>query len=567
MSFCPGRHTLFPFFEKSIELAAKASKKHAKINKKITICTVSSEIGRDIIFSRITTQTPHGRKEFIHTHVEIEIDESTYPETKFILNRNPADNSLLEKVQCTHEFELNEKIDILQQNQEQYWSQISLSRRINILRQAFQNAFDSQDNSAQKDYKTELAQLISTEMGKPFHESKDEVTSILQMKDDTLDMIHKANQPIQLSSSKIEISGFDAEVTSALQIRDPLGVIAVLSPWNFPAGELLLHVLPALAAGNAVLIKPSELTPMTGQYIVDRLKEYKFPTDTAVSANDESSTKTPISLTVPIDIVHGDQEIGKNIVEHPNIHSISMTGSSTTGKEILRRSSFPQNIKRLILELGGKDPMIVFEDADLELAAKDAVIGSTYNAGQVCCSIERIYVDKKIKEEFETLCLKECQKIVPGPWMDKQSTMGPLVSPLQLNRVKKQVETAVEQGAKILYQSNILQSKDPNKSSDPTTENAMINGNFYPATVLTNLNQSMTISHNETFGPVIAIYEFDGTEKTAIQFANDSQYGLSASVYTKNIKKATRVASFIRAGQVSINAWIMGGQIDTPLEW
>ena len=317
---------------------------------------------------------------------------------------------------------------------------------------------------------------------------------------------------------------------------------------KLPAEEQLLLLLPALVAGNAVLIKPSELTPLTGQFIVDRLKDFAFRYQGE-------------NLKLPIDIVQGDKDIGQAIVQHPNIHSLSMTGSSAVGKELLRKSSYPHSIKRLILELGGKDSMIVFQDADLEAAAKNAVIGSTYNAGQVCCSVERIYVEKKVKKEFEKLCIEECQKVIAGPWNHEQTTMGPMVSRLQMQRVKSQVDDAVLNGAKVLCTGPLFsEGKHDNNSKNKGT------GNYYPATVLTNLNESMEITKNETFGPIIAIYEFDGSEEEAIQCANDSEYGLSASVYSKNVEKAARVASNIRAGQVTINTWVMGGDIVAPLE-
>ena len=468
------------------------------------------------------------------TNVEIETDESTNDVQKYILNRNPADNSLIQKVKCSTLSELDSKIESLQYEQEKVWSRIPLSKRVDILRNAFRNAFDSSNDG---DNETQLAQLISKEMGKTLAESKDEVHSILEMKNHVLDFIHKVNQPLEISPDN-ESMGSSDNATMAILMRDPLGVIGVLSPWNFPAGELLLHVLPALVAGNSVLVKPSELTPLTGQFIVNRLRDYTFTFDNR-------------SLKLPIDIVQGDKEIGQAIVQHSNIHSISMTGSSSVGKQLIRQSSFPNNIKRLILELGGKDPMIVFQDADLSLAAKHAVLGSTYNAGQVCCSVERIYVDRAVKSEFEQLCILECQNITAGPWTNEQSCMGPLVSRLQRERVEAQVNDAIERGGKVLCMGPILE------------ENG---GNYFPATLITNLDKSMDITQNETFGPIIAIYEFDGSEEQAVEYANDSEYGLSACVYSKNIQKAARVASNIRTGQIAINTWVMAGDISTPLE-
>lgn len=190
--------------------------------------------------------------------------------------------------------------------------------------------------------------------------------------------------------------------------------------------------------------------------------------------------------------------------------------------------------------------MIVFKDADLELAARDAVKCSTCNAGQVCCSVERIYVDSNVKNKFEELCVAECHKVVAGPHNDKEATMGPMVSKIQLENVKKQVNDAIINGATVLYSGSIV-----------ADDQQIANGNYYPATVLTNLRQDMEISRNETFGPVVAIYEFSGTEEEATELANDTPYGLSASVYSMDLEKAARVASGINAGQVGVNAWSM----------
>ena len=196
--------------------------------------------------------------------------------------------------------------------------------------------------------------------------------------------------------------------------------------------------------------------------------------------------------------------------------------------------------------------MIVFKDADLNLAAKDAVMYSTCNAGQVCCSIERIYVDASIKKQFEDLCVQECQKVKAGPFDNDASTIGPMVSKVQREKVEKQVQDAISHGAKILHTGEII-----------ATDVQCKNGNYYPATILTDLVQDMEISKAETFGPVVAIYEFDGSEEQAIELANDTNYGLAASVYSQDLEKCQRVSRFISAGQVGINTWSV---VDAPTQ-
>lgn len=197
--------------------------------------------------------------------------------------------------------------------------------------------------------------------------------------------------------------------------------------------------------------------------------------------------------------------------------------------------------------------MIVFQDADLNLAAKDAVTYSTCNAGQVCCSIERIYVDQKIKKQFEELCVQECQRVKAGPYENAESVIGPMVSELQRSKVDAQVRDAILHGARVLYSGEVLASESQQQPNVGTT--------YYPATVLTDLTHDMEITKEETFGPVVAIYEFDGSEEQAIQLANSTNYGLTASVYGQDLERCQRVSRHIRAGQVGINTWSI---LDAP---
>jgi acyl-CoA reductase-like NAD-dependent aldehyde dehydrogenase len=199
--------------------------------------------------------------------------------------------------------------------------------------------------------------------------------------------------------------------------------------------------------------------------------------------------------------------------------------------------------------------MIVFRDADLNLAAKDAVTYSTCNAGQVCCSIERIYVDRQIKRQFEELCVQECQRVKAGPFENAESVIGPMVSELQRSKVDAQVRDAISHGARILYTGDILTSKSHQQ------EKHLSGNTYYPATVITDLTHDMEITKEETFGPVVAIYEFDGSEEQAIKLANSTNYGLTASVYGQDMEKCQRVSGRIRAGQVGINTWSI---LDAP---
>jgi len=325
-------------------------------------------------------------------------------------------------------------------------------------------------------------------------------------KDKYLDLIAKANEDEQYNQGQ------------SLVMRDPLGVVAVISPWNFPCDEILLLALPALAAGNTVIVKPSEVTPLVGAKTVEAV----------------SSVLPPGVLQ----FVQGDGTVGRWLVESDGVDMVAMTGSTAVGKKIME--SCASNFKRLVLELGGKDPMVVFADADLDLAASDAVCNSLSNTGQVCCSIERVYVDQSVQEDFERKVVEIARTYKVGNGLEEGCKVGPLVSTMQRDRVDAQVDIALKHGAKLLYKSSLPESA-PEGSS------------FAPVTVLGGIHQNMDIQKHETFGPVVSIGTFDGSEDEAARLANDTEYGLASCVYTTDNAKATRVARRIRAGQVGIN--------------
>lgn len=274
--------------------------------------------------------------------------------------------------------------------------------------------------------------------------------------------------------------------------------------------------LPALGAGNTVIVKPSEVAPRTGAMFVNAL-----------------ASVLPDGV---LQVVQGDGSVGEQLVSSDDVHMIAMTGSSATGKRIMEKSA--KNLKRLVLELGGKDPMVVFSDADLDKAAEDAVANSVFNAGQVCCAVERIYIEQSVKAEFEEKVVELAKKHKVGDGSEIGVTMGPMVSQMQLEIVKQQVEDSITHGAKKLYESDVPPG-----------------GNYFPVTVLTDLTQDMLIQRAETFGPVVALSTFDGTEGEAVKLANDTEYGLASYVYTQDLVKASRVARKIKAGQVGINCY------------
>ena len=442
----------------------------------------------------------------IQLHINIHLQPATMVQgvlikNGIIQNINPATGEIIQPyVAVTTPSALAEVIRKANDTQET-WGEVPLSERISLLRKAVANMENSFD---------QLCETITVEMGKVTAEAKSEVNDALALKDEWLDLIEEANQDVHLGGDK------DGEPESVV-VRDPFGVVAVLSPWNFPVGEIPLLVLPALAAGNTVIVKPSEVSPLCGDLVCQAL-----------------SGALPDGV---LQVVQGDGNVGEQLVTSDGVHMVAMTGSSATGKKIMEGCA--KKLKRLVLELGGKDPMIVFADADLEKAANDAVQNSLFNAGQVCCSVERVYVEESVKPLFEEKVVELAKSWKVGNPIDDSIKMGPMVSKTQMMIVKEQVAKAVSSGAKMLYESEVPQG----------------GGNFYPVTVLSDLSQEMSIQRNETFGPVVSIAAFDGSEKEAIRLSNDTEYGLASYVYTCDLNKGARVARKIRSGQVGINCY------------
>jgi acyl-CoA reductase-like NAD-dependent aldehyde dehydrogenase len=240
--------------------------------------------------------------------IEIERDPSTG--IGYILDKNPSDGSLIQKVPCSTRGEINAKIESLQEKQST-WTLVPLEERVQLLRNAVKHLLIEKDD---------LATLISQEMGKTLPESRAELDDIEELTGTSLDLMKQANEP--------------QVVENACIVRDPLGVIAILSPWNFPAAEIIFHLLPALVAGNAVVVKPSEVVPLVGQFVISKLLQY-------------STSGLPVAL--PIDIVQGDGEVGEALVMHDGIHAVCMTGSSAVGKKVMENCG--KRLKRVILEV------------------------------------------------------------------------------------------------------------------------------------------------------------------------------------------------------------------------
>ncbi|MEZ0367450.1 MAG: aldehyde dehydrogenase family protein [Candidatus Sericytochromatia bacterium] len=295
---------------------------------------------------------------------------------------------------------------------------------------------------------------------------------------------------------------------------EPLGVVLVIAPWNYPFYQLLVPAISAFVCGNAVVAKPSELTPLRG-LIEELLEAAGFPADA-------------------LQLVYGGKATGQGLVEaRPEL--VFFTGSVSTGKRIMATAA--QNLTPVVLELGGKDPMIVFEDANLERTANGALWGAITNAGQSCTSVERLYVHKSIYPQFVEILAEKMRKLKPvtGVPAEPHADVGTMTAPFQIETVEKHLADAKTKGARILV-GGARQG----------------NSRYFPPTLVIDVNHEMHLMKDETFGPVLPVMAFD-TETEVLGLANDSPYGLSASVWSADKERATRVARQLVVGNVSIN--------------
>jgi acyl-CoA reductase-like NAD-dependent aldehyde dehydrogenase len=293
----------------------------------------------------------------------------------------------------------------------------------------------------------------------------------------------------------------------------PRGVIGIISPWNFPLTMTLGEAIPALMAGNAVVVKPSELTPLSAV----------FGSEIAVRAG------FPENL---FQVVVGYGQTGEALVDC--VDMIAFTGSVETGRRVMRRAA--ERLIPVSLELGGKDPMIVLKDADLDRAAGACVWGALMNSGQICTSIERVYVEAPVYQEFTDKVGAKVRAIRQGP-SKNEVDIGSMTSEEQLKKVAAQVDQAIAKGARALTGGK---------------RNPSLSGYYYEPTVLLDVNQSMDVMTEETFGPIIPIMKVSDTEE-ALRLANDSRYGLSASIFSRNGAHALRLAEKMQSGSVCIN--------------
>lgn len=387
------------------------------------------------------------------------------------------------------------------------WSSMAASNRSTIL----QRIADLIDRDMNK-----LAVAESIDNGKP--------ASLAKVMD-----IPRASSNMRFFATAILHAESESHLTDQEAInyttRSPIGVVGCISPWNLPLYLFTWKIAPALAAGNTVVAKPSELTPMTA---------YLF-------------SKLCIEAGLPpgvLNIIHGlGGKAGQAIIEHPLITAISFTGGTATGKKIAATAA--PMFKKLSLELGGKNPNIIFSDCDFEQAVSTSIKSSFSNQGEICLCGSRILVERSVYNKFVDEFVKRTKALVVGDPENERTNIGALVSEGHLNKVLSYIQLAQQEGGKILCGGKKL-----------NVSGRCGHGYFVEPTVITGLDQLCRTNQEEIFGPVVTIMPFD-TEEEAIQFANSTAYGLSATLWTENLKRAHRVAHQLKSGIIWINCWLL----------
>ncbi|MGE5700959.1 MAG: NAD-dependent succinate-semialdehyde dehydrogenase [Clostridia bacterium] len=357
----------------------------------------------------------------------------------------------------------------------------------------------------------EIAQLITREMGKPLGEARGEIGLAI----DYLDWY--AEEGKRIYGDTIPASAPNKRI---LVLRQPVGVVGAITPWNFPIAMITRKLAPALAAGCTILLKAASATPLAAIEVFKALHEAGVPKGVANLVNGSAS------------------EVVGTMMASPVVRKITFTGSTEVGKELVRQSA--DTMKKVSMELGGHAPFLVFEDADLEKAAEGAIASKFRNAGQTCVCTNRIYVQKSVADKFAAILAEKMKQLVVGNGLEAGTNIGPMIDAGAMDKAQEHVEDAVEKGATILCGGSRL------------VEGAYASGNFFAPTVLLGATHEMKISYEETFGPVAPVFTFE-TEEEAIQRANDTVYGLASYIFTRDGSRMFRVAEKLEYGIVGIN--------------
>lgn len=417
---------------------------------------------------------------------------------------NPASGEVLATVQAAGREDVDRAVKSAQKGQK-IWAAMSAMERSRILRKAVDILRDRND---------ELARLETLDTGKPLSETAavDIVTGA-----DVLEYYAGLIPALEGSQIPLRDSAF------AYTRREPLGVVAGIGAWNYPIQIALWKSAPALAAGNAMIFKPSEVTPLTALKLAEIYREAGLPAGV-------------------FNVLPGTgAETGQHLTEHPDIAKISFTGGVASGKKVMANSA-ASSLKEVTMELGGKSPLIVCEDANLDLAADIAMMANFYSSGQVCTNGTRVFVPARLKAAFEEKILARVARIRPGDPFAESTNFGPLVSFPHRDNVLRYIAIGKQEGARLLCGGEVLKGEGFDR------------GAWVAPTVFTDCDDQMTIVREEIFGPVMSILSYDDEEE-AVRRANATEYGLAAGVVTPDLNRAHRLIHRLEAGICWINTW------------
>ncbi|MBI4949086.1 MAG: aldehyde dehydrogenase family protein [Deltaproteobacteria bacterium] len=370
-------------------------------------------------------------------------------------------------------------------------------------------------------HKEELGRLVTREMGKVLPEGRGDVQEAIDM------AFYMAGEGRRLSGETVysELPGKDCK-----SIRVPIGVFALITPWNFPTAIPAWKILPALISGNTVVFKPSSYTPLSAGRLVELIVEAGIPEGV-------------------VNVVHGTGDrIGERLATHPGVDGVSFTGSTSVGARLARLCSGLD--KEISCEMGGKNPIIVMDDARVDLAIEGALWGGFGTSGQRCTAASRVIIHKKVYDEFLERFTNAAKKLKPGDGLDPATHMGPLINESQMNKVLDYIEIGKKEGARLATGGRRL------------IEGPLSKGFFIEPTIF-EAKPEMRIAREEIFGPVVSLLKADGLED-AIDIANDVDYGLSASIYTQDVNNTAIAERDLEAGLVYINAPTIGAEIQLP---
>ncbi len=411
---------------------------------------------------------------------------------------NPADQSIITNVANGGIEDVNNAIEAAA-NAFTNWSREPAKTRSVLLRKWFDLIIKNGDD---------LAVLLTSEQGKPFAEAKGEVqygASFIEWFSEEARRTYGDTIPSPDNSKQI------------ITIKQAIGVVAAITPWNFPIAMITRKIAPALAAGCTVVLKPAEDTPLCALALAQLAKEAGFPGG--------------VLNVIP---TMQAAEAGKVLTTHPSVAKVSFTGSTEVGRILMQQSA--STVKKMSLELGGNAPVIVFEDADIDVAVKGALATKYRNAGQTCVCANRLMIQRNIYSSFIEKYKTAVKELRVGNGLEDGVQIGPLINEAAVEKVNRLVKDALDKGAKIIC-----------GGEQPAEGNL-----FYQPSIITNCTMDMDISREEIFGPVSVIYLFN-TEEEAIALANDTEFGLAAYFFTQNISKALRVAGQLEYGMVGIN--------------